>query len=102
MADFSQPSPAIADSGLTPERIARLREPKCDGLCIDSADIGVPGYGVAYPHPGCPLHAPGEVCECGQPDRCLSPTHGGLSMAEARKLRHPQRPASPSTPEIGT
>lgn len=51
-------------------------EPECDGLCVDSSDIGVPGYGIAYAHPGCPLHdTPGRKCECGTPDRCLSPTH---------------------------
>lgn len=50
--------------------------PECDGLCVTAADIGVGGTDlVAYPHPSCPLHAPGEVCECGYPDRCLSPTH---------------------------
>ena len=63
----------------------------CDGLCVTSADIGVPEYpGVAYPHPGCPLHDPDEVCGCGQPDRCLSPTHGQISMAEAQTIRHAQ------------
>lgn len=65
-------------------------EVRCDGLCVWSDDIGIPGYGVAYPHPGCPLHAPGQVCECGMPDRCLSPTHGRLSMSEALVLRHRQ------------
>lgn len=25
---------------------------ECDGLCLTSADIGIPGYGIAYPHPG--------------------------------------------------
>lgn len=50
--------------------------PECDGLCVSAADIGVGRADlIAYPHPSCPLHAPGEVCECGQPDRCLSPTH---------------------------
>lgn len=34
---------------------------KCDGLCVDSADIGVPGYGIVYPHPGCPLHDPHDA-----------------------------------------
>jgi hypothetical protein len=34
--------------------------PACDGLCLDSADIGVPGYGIAYAHPGCPLHGADE------------------------------------------
>ena len=62
----------------------------CDGLCIDSADVGVPGYGIAYPHPGCPLHDPDSVCECGQPDRCLSPTHGQLTLDEALVIRHRQ------------
>lgn len=50
-------------------------EPECDGLCVNSSDLGVPGYGIAYPHPGCPLHDPGNVCRCGTPERCLSPTH---------------------------
>lgn len=47
---------------------------ECDGLCIDSADIGVPGYGVAYPHPGCPLHGGGGTCPCVHPN-CISYTH---------------------------
>lgn len=34
--------------------------PECDGLCISSADVGVPGYGIAYAHPDCPLHNPRE------------------------------------------
>lgn len=51
-----------------------MTEATCDGLCIDSADIGVPGYGVAYPHPGCPLHAPGQKCPCDHPN-CISYTH---------------------------
>ena len=55
---------------------------ECDGMCLDSADIGVPGYGIAYPHPGCPLHAPGEVCGCGQPRRCNSYTHNVVWRAE--------------------
>lgn len=63
---------------------------ECDGLCIDSADVGVPGYGIAYPHPGCPLHDPDEVCECGAPDRCLSPTHGQITLDEALVIRHRQ------------
>lgn len=67
-------------------------QPKCDGLCVTSADIGVPGYGVAYPHPGCPLHAPDEVCQCGMPDRCLSPTHGQIDYVEALFIRHSQNP----------
>ena len=28
----------------------------CNGLCVDSADIGVPGHGIAYQHPDCPEH----------------------------------------------
>ena len=48
---------------------------ECDGMCLTGSDIGVPSAKIAYPHPGCPLHAPGEVCGCGQPDRCNSPTH---------------------------
>jgi hypothetical protein len=67
-------------------------EAECDGLCLTGADIGVPSAGVAYPHPGCPLHDPDEVCGCGDPDRCLSPTHGQVSMAEALTIRHRQRP----------
>jgi hypothetical protein len=65
--------------------------PECDGLCLSSADIGIPGYGIAYPHPGCPLHDPGEVCGCGQPDRCLSPTHGQVTLTEAREIFNRQR-----------
>lgn len=49
-------------------------EVSCDGLCLYSADIGVPGYGVAYAHPGCPLHDPGERCPCVHPN-CVSYTH---------------------------
>lgn len=63
----------------------------CDGLCLTAADIGLPYAGVAYPHPGCPLHAPDEECGCGQPDRCLSPTHGQIGMAEALEIRHRQK-----------
>lgn len=66
-------------------------QPDCDGLCVYAADIGVPSYGVAYAHPGCPAHSPEvEECGCGQPDRCLSPTHGQVSMAEALTIRHSQ------------
>lgn len=65
-------------------------EPTCDGLCVTAADIGIPGDAVAYPHPGCPLHDPGEVCKCGRPDRCLLPTHGQVSMKEALEIRHRQ------------
>lgn len=51
-----------------------MTQPTCDGLCVTSADVGVPGYGVAYPHPGCPLHALGQTCQCLHP-LCVSPTH---------------------------
>lgn len=67
--------------------------PECDGLCLTSADMGVPGYGIAYPHPGCPAHDPDEVCQCGQPDRCLSPTHGQVTYPEAREIFNRQRTA---------
>jgi hypothetical protein len=49
--------------------------PECDGMCLTGSDIGVPGYGIAYAHPGCPLHDPGNRCRCGHPDRCNSYTH---------------------------
>lgn len=67
--------------------------PECDDLCVSAADIGV-GYAdqIAYPHPGCPAHAPEQVCECGNPDRCLSPTHGRITMGEALSIRHRQSP----------
>jgi hypothetical protein len=64
--------------------------PECDGLCVTAADIGVPMAGVAYPHPGCPTHDPGEVCRCGQPDRCLSPAHGQVTMEDALAIRNRQ------------
>lgn len=68
-----------------------MSDPTCDGLCIDSADVGVPGYGIAYPHPGCPLHDPdGGKCQCGQPNRCMSPTHGQITMTEALHARFSQ------------
>lgn len=70
-------------------------DPTCDGLCVYGADIGVPVAGVAYPHPGCPLHDPDQTCSCGQPDRCLSPTHGQISMAEALRIRHAQHHEEP-------
>lgn len=62
----------------------------CDGLCVYAADVGLPYAGVAYPHPGCPEHDPDATCGCGTPDRCLSPTHGQISMAEALTIRHRQ------------
>lgn len=65
-----------------------IDEPECDGLCVTAADLGVGlSVAVAYPHPGCPLHAPERVCDCGQPDRCLSPTHGEITMADALEIR---------------
>ena len=67
-----------------------MTEPECDGLCVTGADIGVPSAGVAYAHPGCPLHDPDEVCTCGYPNQCLLPTHGQIGMAEALSIRHRQ------------
>lgn len=32
-------------------------EPECNGQCLTGYDIGVPGGGIAYPHPQCPLHS---------------------------------------------
>lgn len=63
---------------------------QCDGLCIYACEVLPGAQGVAYPHPGCPAHDPGETCGCGTPDRCLSPTHGQISMAEALVIRHRQ------------
>ena len=31
-------------------------EPPCDGVCLSGYDIGIPGPGIAYPHPDCPAH----------------------------------------------
>ncbi len=70
--------------------------PECDGMCVTAGDIGLgPADGVdyrdiAYPHPGCPLHDPEQACGCGQPDRCMSPTHGRISLSEALQVRHRQ------------
>lgn len=66
-------------------------EPECDGMCITASDLGVFVEGVAYPHPGCPAHAPERVCECGNPDQCLSPIHGQIGLPEALTIRHRQR-----------
>ncbi len=74
-------------------------EPQCDGLCVTGADAGVPVWDyandeqmVAYPHPSCPRHAPGQVCECGQPDRCLSPTHApGFTLLPHQTRSHELR-----------
>ena len=65
---------------------------ECDGLCVTAADIGVPTTpgAVAYPHPGCPAHAPEQVCTCDYPDQCLSPTHGQISLNEALRIRRSQ------------
>lgn len=47
----------------------------CDGLCVSGADVGVPEFpGIAYAHPGCPMHAPGQKCTCDSP-LCNSYTH---------------------------
>lgn len=65
--------------------------PECDGLCVTAADVGVGRADqIAYPHPGCPAHSPDSVCGCGQPDVCLSPTHGQISLPEALEIRHRQ------------
>lgn len=76
----------------------RMAMTECDGLCVTSSDIGVPVWddelreiAVAYPHPGCPRHAPDQVCDCDTPERCLSPTHGLIEMDEALMIRHGQR-----------
>lgn len=73
---------------------ARDPEAERDGLCVTADDVGVPGFGpdaVAYAHPGCPRHDPdGGECGCGTPDRCLSPTHGQISMEEALAIRRRQ------------
>lgn len=67
-------------------------KPECDGLCVTAADIGVPTTpgAVAYPHPGCPVHAPEQVCPCDYPNQCLSPTHGHIGLPEALAIRHRQ------------
>ena len=70
-------------------------EPSCDGLCVYASEVLPGATGVAYPHPGCPLHDPDAVCGCGIPDRCLSPTHGQISMAEALTIRHRQARSAP-------
>jgi hypothetical protein len=41
-------------------------QPTCDGMCVDSGDIGVPGYVIVYPHPGCPLHDPAFESSVGE------------------------------------
>jgi hypothetical protein len=64
--------------------------PECDGLCVTAADVGIPMATIAYPHPGYPAHDPGEVCQCGQRDRCLSPTHGQITMEDALVIRNRQ------------
>lgn len=69
----------------------------CDGMCVTAADLGVGRADqVAYPHPGCPAHAPAQTCDCGQPDTCLSPTHGEITMTDALKIRHAQKPENQS------
>lgn len=34
-----------------------FNELECNGECLTPYDIGVPGTGIAYPHPACPLHS---------------------------------------------
>ena len=71
---------------------------ECDGMCVMGYDLlgpedGIPASvlnDVAYPHPGCPLHAPGQVCGCDSPDRCMSPTHDKITMDEALIARNSQ------------
>lgn len=63
---------------------------ECDGLCVMASDLGIFAEGVAYPHPGCPAHDPDAGCDCGQPDSCLSPTHGQITLPEALVIRHRQ------------
>lgn len=78
-------------------------EPQCDGLCVMGYDILGPEDGVpmdvlnsvAEAHPGCPLHAPDQVCGCEYPDRCMSPTHGRVALAEALAVRYRQNPSDP-------
>jgi len=68
-----------------------MADPLCDGLCVMASEIieGMSPNDVAYPHPGCPLHAPGEACSCDYPEKCMSPTHGKISLEEA--LTHRRR-----------
>lgn len=83
-----------------------LREdqpPECDGLCVMGYDVLGPEDGVpldvlnsvAEAHPGCPLHAPNQVCGCGMPDHCMSPTHGRITLQEALAVRYRQNPSDP-------
>ena len=71
--------------------------PTCDGLCVTASDVGLFGTAddIAYAHPGCPRHDPDAVCGCGNPDRCMSPTHGQISHDEALAIRHAQNPNDP-------
>lgn len=71
--------------------------PACDGMCVTASDVGLPGSvdDIVHAHPGCPRHDPGEVCGCGNPDRCMSPTHGQITHAEALLIRHSQNPSDP-------
>ncbi len=51
-------TPAEAAERLRTHLMARMKtDPECIGDCVDSTDIGVPGHGVAYAHPWCPLHS---------------------------------------------
>lgn len=73
--------------------------PECDGMCLTGSDVGVPSAEIAYPHPGCPLHAPGQRCQCGQPDRCTSYTHDPAWTAGRHAIQWVQDEPRPDSPE---
>lgn len=63
--DFSAPPPCSAPAsnhgdgrGCDDENCPRHGgEPMpCSGECLSGYDIGIPGPGIAYPHPDCPAH----------------------------------------------
>lgn len=29
---------------------------RCNGICVTAHDVGLPYYGIVYPHPECELH----------------------------------------------
>ena len=69
-----------------------MTEAECDGLCITAAEVGIPMDGVAYAHPACPRHAEADaVCPCDTPNRCLSPSHGQISLNEALAVKNRQK-----------